>query len=73
MLAFDPMSLSEALFYNEHIEKVFGFEDVGKLGRTEKIANQGLVAALRGILGTWKLPISFYLIRDSPSQDRLKL
>ena len=67
-LGFDAMSLNEALRYHEHIDQIVGFEDVGEVGRTEKIANQGLIAVLRGIHGNWKLPIAYYLIRDNTSQ-----
>ena len=69
-LGFDAMSLSEALRYHEHLDKIVGYEDVGTAGRTNKVANQGLVAVLRGIQGSWKLPIAYYLIRDNPSQAR---
>ena len=71
-LAFDAMSLTEALRYHEHLDLVMGFEDVGATGRTAKITNQALVGVLRGVVGSWKLPIAYYLIRDNPSQARFE-
>ena len=71
-LGFDAMSLTEALRYHEHLDRVVGFEDVGACGRTGKVANQALVGVVRGIIGSWKLPIAYYLIRDNPSQDRFQ-
>lgn len=69
-LGFDAMSLTEALRYHEHVDRIVGYEDVGSFGRTIKVANQGLIAVLRSIGGNWKLPIAYYLIRDAPSQER---
>lgn len=71
-IGFDAMSLTPALRYFEHCDRVVGFEDVGAPGRSTKVANQGLVCVLRGIEGKWKLPIGYFLIRDNPSQDRFR-
>ena len=71
-LGFDAMSLTPAIRYHEHLDKMIGFEDVGVSGCTDRIANQALVAVLRGIKGTWKLPIAYWYIRDNPSQERFR-
>ena len=60
-IGFDAMSLTPALRYFEHCDRVVGFEDVGTPGRSTKVANQGLVCVLRGIGGKWKLPIGYFL------------
>ena len=60
-LGFDGMALTEALRFHEHLDQVVGYEDLGSLGRTKKVANQGLAAVLRGVRGTWKLPIGYLL------------
>lgn len=57
---YDAMSLT-----NEHVDRIVGYEDVGDCRRTTKVANQGLVAVIRDIFGSWKLPIGYYLIRDN--------
>ena len=69
-LGFDAMSLTPAIRYHEHLDKMIGFEDPGVSGCTSRIANHALVAVLRGIEGTWKLPIAYWYICDNPSQER---
>jgi len=54
-LGFDAMNLTEALSYHEHLYRIVGFEDMGSQGFTAKVANQELIAVLRGIHGIWKL------------------
>ena len=61
-LGFDAISLAEALRYHEHVDCIVGYEDMGTTGRTTKVTNQGLIAVLRGISGSWKLPVAYYLI-----------
>ena len=51
-LGFDAMSLTEALRYHEHVDRIVGYEDVGDCRRTTKVANKGLVAVIRGIFGS---------------------
>ena len=71
-IGFDAMSLTPAVRYHEHLDKMIGFEDVGVSGCTDRIANQALVAVLRGINGSWKMPIAYWYICDNPSQERFR-
>ena len=69
-LSIDGMYLTSSLRYEEHIDRFTGFEDVGVQGRTSKIADEGVVAMLRGIRTNWKQPIARYLCNHSVKQDR---
>ena len=61
VLSFDEMSIKPRLVYNSTDDKVEGFEDVGAMGRTERVANQALVYMVRGLTKKWKLPIGYFL------------
>ena len=69
-LSLDGMSLRESIRYLEHEDRYVGYEDLGASGRTAEVANQGIVAVIRGINATWKMPIAYYLIRNSVQQER---
>lgn len=69
-LGFDAMSLTPAVRYEEHHDRIGGFEQVGPdvSGRTPRIANQGLAAVVRTVRDHCKMPIGFDLIENNPSQ-----
>lgn len=59
-LIFDEMSLSSGLYYQKHKQRIMGFEDLGHLRRTEKMANHALVFMVRGIRRSWK-QVAYYI------------
>jgi len=69
-LSLDGMHLTSSLRYEAHRDHYTGFEDVGKQGRTTKIADEGVVVMLRGIHTNWKQPIAHYFCNHSVKQDR---
>lgn len=71
-ITFDEMSIKEHLEYNKFIDLIEGFEDYGEFGRSKKCAKYVLVFMARGILSSWKLPISYYFSNSGVSSGRLK-
>jgi hypothetical protein len=55
---FDEMSITENLHYNQKFDFIEGFEDLGRRGRTNKIANHALVLMARGLRRKWKQPVA---------------
>ena len=70
ILTFDEMSIKPRLVYSSMDDKVEGFEDIGEMGRTERVANQALVLMVRGLAKKWKLPIGYYL-NSGPAPARV--
>lgn len=58
-LLFDEMSISAELHYNEHLDRIEGFEDYG-YERTQKFADHALVFMVRGITKKYKQPIAYF-------------
>ena len=69
-LAIDGASISSSLRYVDHIDRIVGFEDVGRSGCTTKISDECVVTMLRGIQGNWKQVFSYYFIRHSVKVNR---
>lgn len=72
VLAFDEMTIKENIEYNKKLDYIEGFEDLGPLGRSSKRATHALVFLIRGLYKNWKLPISYFLSRNSLDKNRLK-
>ena len=70
ILSFDEMAIKPRLVYSSTDDKVEGFEDVGEMGRTERVATQALVLMVRGLAKKWKLPIGYYL-NSGPAPARV--
>ena len=70
-LMFDEMSIREHLHFNQKIDCIEGFEDLGRHGRTSNIANHALVFMLRGLRKRWKQPVAYYLTRGSTKGEML--
>ena len=60
-IAFDEMSIQKSLNYNERLDCVLGYEDLGNDERSEKIASYATVFMVRSIQGSWKQPIGYFL------------
>lgn len=69
-LSMDAMKISPSLRYEENRDLITGFEDIGNIGRSPKVADEGLVPMLRGVRSKWKQPLGYYLIRHSVKQNR---
>jgi hypothetical protein len=69
-LGFDAMSLSPAVRYEEHHDRIGEFEQIGpdQAGRMPRISNQSLAAVVRTIRDCCKMPIGFDLIENNPCQ-----
>jgi len=70
-LMFDEMSIREHLHFNQKIDCIEGFEDLGRHGRTSNTANHALVFMLRGLCKRWKQPVAYYLTRGSTKGEML--
>lgn len=58
----DEMAIKQAIEYSRAKELIEGFEDLGELGRKPMLAKQVLVFLVRGIYGTWKIPMSYFFV-----------
>lgn len=54
ILVFDEMSIKTELEYSAKEDLVYGFTDLGKLGRERSFANYALLFMLRGLNTSWK-------------------
>lgn len=68
VLAFDEISIKQCLEYNKKLDLIEGFEDLGPLGRTAKEATHALVFSIRGLYSQWKIPVAYFLSRNSINQ-----
>ncbi|KAJ8979110.1 hypothetical protein NQ317_014122 [Molorchus minor] len=71
-LIFDEISLSCGFHYDVHQQKVYGFEDLGILGRNDNVANHALVFMIRGVKKNYKMPVGFFFTRDTIKTVALK-
>lgn len=71
-LIFDEMSLSSGFYYENHKQRICGFEDLGTLGRTNKCANHALVFMLRGVCKNYKQVVAYYFTHNTISAFSLK-
>ena len=68
-IAFDEMSIKTNLTYNERIDNVIGYEDLGNGERTPNIANYASVFMIRSIQGSWKQSIGYFLTSGPMTAD----
>ena len=71
-LVMDEMSLKSNLFYDESGDTIIGFQDLGEGKQSNLIANSALVFMARGIVESWKQPVSYYLVNEACNSDSLK-
>jgi hypothetical protein len=65
------MSVRENLHYNQKFDCIEGFEDLGRQGRTSKIANHALVFMVRGLCRNWKQPVAYYFSHGSTKAEMI--
>ncbi|KAG8235977.1 hypothetical protein J437_LFUL017913 [Ladona fulva] len=66
------MSLGEGFKYNDHENRIIGFEDLGSLGRTQRHANHALVFMALGLTKAWKQPVAYYYVHGTCPTKALK-
>ena len=49
VITFDKMSIKTGLLYEERLDSVVGFEDLGETSRSRNIANYATVFMVRGL------------------------
>lgn len=69
---FDDMSIRQCLEYSTLYDLIEGFQDLGRLGRSNKIAKQATVFMLRGLYFQWKLPIGYFVSEKGLSGSNSK-
>ena len=60
-IAMDGMTVAAHLKYCKDKDSVSGFEDLGKKGKSTKVANEGVAVMVRGITTPWKQVIGYFL------------
>ena len=60
VLSMDEMTVRKKLVYLRGEDYVEGFEDLGEMGKTARVADQALVLMVRGVKQAWKQPIGFF-------------
>lgn len=56
----DEVSIIKTIEYNKVLDNIEGLEDLGTLGRTNKLDTHALVVMVRGIYAKWKLPLCYF-------------
>lgn len=72
-LVFDEMKIKNFLEYSKYLDLVEGYEDLGPLGRSNKLAGQAMVFLIRGLYASWKLPISYFFAATSVKHTDLSI
>lgn len=70
-LIFDEMKIKNYLEYSKFLDIIEGFEDLGPLGRSNKLAGQAMVFIIRGLYSSWKMPIAYFLPSTSVNHTDL--
>jgi DNA transposase THAP9 len=70
-LIFDEMKIKNFLEYSKFLDLVEGFEDLGSIGRSKKLAGQAMVFMIRGVYSSWKLPFAYFLPSTSVNHGAL--
>ena len=74
VLTFDGMSLKAKLNYNEAIDKIRGFVDLGEYGdHKSEVSKQAIQFMVRGISTKWKQPIGHFFGPNSVSAETLEV
>lgn len=56
----DEVSIMKTIEYNKVLDEIEGFEDLGSLGRTNKLSLHALVIMVRGLYAKWKIPLCYF-------------
>ena len=66
------MSIKTNLEYEERLDAVVGFDDLGDNQRSNKIANYATVFMIRSLFGSWKQPVGYFLTSGPMTADTSK-
>jgi hypothetical protein len=72
VLLMDEISLKKDLKINWTLDEIEGYEDLGTLGKCNKIGNSALVFYLRGLYYKWKFPFCYYISAGPIVKEKLK-
>lgn len=61
VIMIDEMAIKYCLEYNKSLDMIEGYEDLGHLGRSNRLAKLAFVIMIRGLYNKWKLPMSYFL------------
>lgn len=67
----DEVSIMKSIEYNKVLDEIEGFEDLGTLGRTNKLGSHALVVMVRGLYAKWKFPLSYFFTGSGVKGDNL--
>jgi len=67
----DEVAIMKTLEYNKVLDEIEGYEDLGTLGRTNKIGSQALVVMVRGLYSNWKFPLCYFFTGSGVKGDNL--
>jgi hypothetical protein len=73
VILLDEISIMKFIEYNKTLDLIEGFEDIGMLGRTNKIGSHALVVMLRGLYKNWKFPLCYFFTGSGIKGDNLVL
>ena len=65
------MSIRANFRFNQKLNCIEGFEDLGSQGMTCNMANHAQLFMLRGLHRKWKQPVAYYLSRGSTKAGML--
>lgn len=71
VILLDEVSIMKSVEYNKIIDEIEGFEDLGSIGRTQKLGSHALVTMVRGLIKNWKFPFSYYFTGSGVKGDDL--
>lgn len=73
IILLDEISIMKCVEYNKTLDIIEGFQDMGTLGRSDKIGSHALVIMLRGLYANWKFPLCYFFTGNGIKGDNLVL
>jgi len=71
IILLDEISIKKAIEYNKALDIIEGYEDLGTLGRTNKIGSYALVIMIRCLYVNWKFPLCYFFTGNGIKGDNL--
>lgn len=71
IILLDEISIKKAIEYNKALDVIEGYEDLGTLGRTNKIGSYALVIMIRCLYVNWKFPFCYFFTGNGIKGDNL--
>ena len=70
-VSFDGMRLTKGLRYHKETDHISGFEDLGSLGRSCEVANEGIVVMVRSLSLRWKQIMGYFLAKNCMTSQEI--